>query len=96
LLDRLECEEADVEALKDEIMLRAAPFMRQIELLTSMKGVSVFTAIAIIAYVIDAGRFRNSKAFTSCLRSAPGTSGPTLRRASGGRAGRGASCPRPC
>jgi transposase len=69
LLDRLERDEADVEALKDQVLLQAAPFMAQIEILTSMKGVSVFIAIAIIADIIEVSRFRNSKAFTSYLRS---------------------------
>jgi transposase len=71
LLDRLERDEADVEALKDQVLLQAAPFMAQIEILTSMKGVSVFIAIAIIADIIEVSRFRNAKAFTSYLRSAP-------------------------
>ncbi|GHV40837.1 IS110 family transposase [Spirochaetia bacterium] len=67
----LERDEADVEALKDQVLLHAAPFMAQIEILTSLKGVSVFIAIAIVADIIDISRFRNSKAFTSYLRSAP-------------------------
>jgi len=71
LLDRLERDEADVETLKNRILLEAAPFMAQIEILTSMKGISVFIAVAIIADIIDVGRFKNSKAFTSYLRSAP-------------------------
>ena len=71
LMDRLERDEADVEVLKDRILVQAAPFMEQIEILTSMKGVSVFIAIAIIADIIAISRFRNSKAFTSYLRSAP-------------------------
>ena len=71
LLDRLQRDEADVEELKERILLQAEPFMAQIEILTSMKGVSVFIAIAIIADIIDVSRFRNSKAFTSYLRSAP-------------------------
>jgi hypothetical protein len=41
LLDRLERDEADVEELKQQVLLNAAPFMKQIEILTSMKGVSV-------------------------------------------------------
>ena len=45
--------------------------MREIDILTSMKGVSVFIAIAIIADIITVDRFKNSKAFTSYLRSAP-------------------------
>jgi transposase len=71
LMDRLERGEADTEALKDHVLLAAEPFMAQIDILTSMKGISVFIAIAIIADIIDVSRFRNSKAFTSYLRSAP-------------------------
>ena len=71
LLDRLERDEADVEELENQVLIQAVPFMKQIEILTSMKGVSVFIAIAIIADIIDVNRFRNSKAFTSYLRSAP-------------------------
>jgi transposase len=71
LLDRLERDEADVEELKKQVLLHAAPFMKEIEILTSMKGISVFIAIAIIADIIDVSRFKNSKAFSSYLRSAP-------------------------
>jgi transposase len=71
LLDRLERDEADVAALKERILSQAEPFMAQIDILTSMKGVSVFIAIAIIADIIDVSRFKNSKHFTSYLRSAP-------------------------
>jgi len=71
LLDRLERDESDVEELEAQIKIYARPFMELIEILTSMKGISVFIAIAIIADVIDVSRFKNSKAFTSYLRSAP-------------------------
>jgi transposase len=71
LMDHLEMIEKEVEKLKEHIQVAAAPFMRQIEILTSMKGISPFIAIAIIADIIDVSRFRNSKAFTSYLRSAP-------------------------
>ncbi|MDR2659243.1 MAG: transposase [Spirochaetaceae bacterium] len=36
-----------------------------------MKGISVFIAIVIIADIIDVSRFKDSKHFTSYLRSAP-------------------------
>jgi transposase len=65
LMDRLERDEADVKVLKDQVLLHAAPFMAQIEILTSLKGISVFIAIAIIADIIDISRFRDSKALTS-------------------------------
>lgn len=71
MLDRLEREEADTEALKEQVLLAAEPFMVPIDILTSMKGISVFIAIAVIADIIEVSRFRDSRAFTSYLRSAP-------------------------
>jgi transposase len=71
LLDRLEREEGDAETVKERILAAGAAFMREIDLLTSMKGISAFIAIAIIADIIEVSRFRNSKAFASYLRSAP-------------------------
>ncbi|GHT63614.1 hypothetical protein FACS1894110_01760 [Spirochaetia bacterium] len=71
LLDRLERDEADVEALKERVLIYAAPFMREIGILTSVKGISVFIAIAIIADIIEVSRFKNSKHNTRYLRSAP-------------------------
>jgi transposase len=71
LLNMLEYVESRIEPLKEQIMAQAEPYMKEIEILTSMKGVSVFIAIAVIADIINVDRFRNSKAFTSYLRSAP-------------------------
>ena len=71
LLNLLEYFEVRIESLEDEIKERAEPFLKEIEILTSMKGIGVFTAIAIIADIIKVDRFKNSKAFTSYLRSAP-------------------------
>jgi len=71
LLNRLERDEADTVEIEEQVLVYAEPYMKQIEILTSMKGVSVFIAIAIIADIIDVSRFKNSKAFTSYLRSAP-------------------------
>ncbi|MDR2434678.1 MAG: transposase, partial [Treponema sp.] len=71
LMDRLERDEGDVETLKERVLLAAEPFMTEIEILTSMKGVSVFIGIAIIADIIEVSRFKDSKHFTSYLRSAP-------------------------
>ena len=70
-LRQLEEGEKAVDILKEQILLQAAPYMKEIEILTSIKGISVFIAIAIIADIIDVSRFKNSKAFTSYLRSAP-------------------------
>ena len=71
MLDQLETKEAAIEGLKDKIMELAEPYMAEIAILTSMKGISVFTAIAIIADIISVNRFKDSKSFTSYLRSAP-------------------------
>ena len=71
LFDSLEFMEARIEALKEQILGQAEPYMRQIEILSSMKGISVFIAIAVIADIIRVERFKNSKAFSSYLRSAP-------------------------
>jgi transposase len=70
-LKELEFLNAQVEKLMDMIKECAEPYMREIEILTSLQGISVFIAIAIIADIIDVNRFKNSKAFTSYLRSAP-------------------------
>ena len=83
LLDHLESLEVRIDSLEDKIKEHAEPYMREIEILTSMKGIGVFTAIAVIADIIRVDRFKNSKAFTSYLRSAPkvsnsNTSKPTL------------------
>jgi transposase len=71
LFDTLEYLEARIESLQDKIKEQGEPFMREIQILTSMKGISVFIAIAIITDIITVDRFKNSKAFTSYLRSAP-------------------------
>ena len=71
LFDVLEHLEVRVETLKDKIKEHAEPHLKEIKILTSMKGVSVFIAIAIIADIIKVDRFKNSKTFTSYLRSAP-------------------------
>ena len=71
MLDQLEAKEDAIESLKGKIMELAEPYMNEITLLTSMKGISVFTAIAIIADIISVDRFKDAKSFTSYLRSAP-------------------------
>jgi transposase len=70
-MDTLEHLEGQFDGLVGEIKKAGAPFIRTIDLLTSMSGISVVTALAIIADVIDVSRFRNAKHFTSYLRSAP-------------------------
>jgi transposase len=71
LFDLLELLEAKADQFSDQILICAAPFMYQIDILTSMKGVSVFTAAAIMSDIGSIDRFPNAKHFTSYLRSAP-------------------------
>jgi len=71
LMDTLEHLEKAFDNLVNEINKAGAIFMPQIEILTSMTGISVITAIAVIADVFDITRFKNSKHFASYLRSAP-------------------------
>jgi hypothetical protein len=105
-MDRLERDEEDVEELKDRVLLAAEPFMAQTDILTGMKGISVFIAIAIVADVIEVSRFQNSSdrrsaAFTSYLRSAlrmanSNTADFSPGPASVERTRRDGSCRRPC
>ena len=43
--------------LQEMIKIQAVPFMKEIDILTSMKGISVFIAIAIITDIIKVDRF---------------------------------------
>jgi len=71
LMDTLEHLEDTFDKLVIQIKKSGSVFMPQIEILTSMSGISVITALAIISDVFDVTRFRNSKHFASYLRSAP-------------------------
>jgi len=71
LMDNLDHLEETFEKLTIEIKKAGASFLPLIELLTSMTGISVITALAVIADVINVSRFKNSKHFASYLRSAP-------------------------
>ncbi len=71
LFDELEHLEWKTEQFVEKILVTAHPFMHEIELLTTMKGLSTFTAAAIMSDIETVNRFPNSKAFTSYLRSAP-------------------------
>jgi len=71
-MDTLEQLEETFDRLVNEIMKAGAQFLPQIDILTSMTGISVLTALAIIADVINASRFRNSKHFASYLERSQG------------------------
>ena len=56
LFDLLESLEKKADEFADQILLTAAPFSKEIDILTSMKGVSVFTAAAIMADIVSVDR----------------------------------------
>jgi transposase len=70
LFDLLEGLELKADEFVGQILLTAAPFIQEIDILTSMKGLSVFTA-AVMSDIVSIDRFPNAKHFTSYLRSAP-------------------------
>jgi len=70
-MDSLEQLEQAIEALEAQIKRSAAPLVREIDILTSMRGISVTCAIAVLADVIDVHRFATSKKFAAYLRSTP-------------------------
>jgi transposase len=71
LLDELEVKERLYESIEDKIRLEGAKYIKEIEILTSMTGISVITSLAIIADIATVERFPNAKHFTSYLRTTP-------------------------
>jgi len=72
IFKELECLENSIREIEDRIYTVGSKYTHEIDILTSMKGISVFTAIAIISDIATVKRFQNSKHFTSYLRSALG------------------------
>ena len=71
LLNQLEQLEVTIKTLKEKILCEGSYYLKEINILTSMRGLSVFTAIAIISDIITVKRFSSSKKFASYLRSTP-------------------------
>jgi transposase len=63
--------EENLEKLANTILQVGSVFQKEIEILTSIRGVSVFIALAIMADVADINRFKNAKNLCSYLRTAP-------------------------
>jgi len=72
LFEVLENLEKKFNEIDESIKVIGQKYYKEIDILTSMKGISIITAIAIIADIAEVKRFPNSKHFTSYLRSAPG------------------------
>ena len=71
LFDQLSATENGKSAIEELILKSGKEFLNTIEILTSISGISVFTALAIIADVADISRFKNPKKLAMYLRSAP-------------------------
>ena len=72
LYNEIDYIEKELKVLKDEILVQGEYFKKEIDIITSIKGVSVFTAIAIMTDIANIDRFENAKKLCSYLRSAPG------------------------
>jgi len=71
LLNQLSSVEENIKQIESMIKLLGKEYYREVEVLTSMRGISVKTALAIIADVGEITRFANSRHFCSYLRSTP-------------------------
>lgn len=71
LFEELESKEKLYDEIEGRIKLEGSKYLKEIDVLTSMTGISVITALAIIADIAIVERFPNAKHFTSYLRSAP-------------------------
>ncbi len=70
-IDELESLEARKKEVEEEIKLIGFQFYKEVEILTSAKGISVLSALAIMADICYIKRFPNKKHLCSYLRSAP-------------------------
>jgi transposase len=71
LLSVLNVQLQEKENIKREILKKGQCFYKEISLLTSIRGVSPFLAIAIMSDIADINRFQNAKKLCAYLRTAP-------------------------
>jgi transposase len=72
LFETLDAHEKTKSSLADHIYRSAKPYRTEIDILTSLPGISVLTACALISDIGDITRFKSAKKLASYLRSAPG------------------------
>jgi transposase len=72
LLNELEFLELQAKDIKNAILCEGAQYVDDIDILTSMSGMGVLTALAFISDIADISRFKNSRKLASYLRTAPG------------------------
>ena len=71
LYESVEYLEDKAEQIKEEILYIGRKYKEQIDILTSIKGISVFVALGLIADYGEVERFKNAKKFSSYLRAVP-------------------------
>ena len=59
------------DSIKKEILYAGRSYKKEIEIMTSISGISVFAALAVKSDYADIKRFKNAKHFTSYLRAVP-------------------------
>ena len=91
LFGELDFLENKKEKIIEKIMIEGSKYIKEIDILTSMTGISVLSAIAIISDAADISRFPNQRKFTSYLRSTPGVenSNETTKHKKTSKFGRG-------
>jgi len=57
--------------IKEQILLTGKPFIKDIDILVSISGISVFVALGLISDYATIERFKNAKQFSKYLRSTP-------------------------
>lgn len=71
LFDHVDTIEKTKHRIEEEMKIVASCYYEEIEILTSMTGISVLTAIVLIADIADIKRFANAKKLASYLRCSP-------------------------
>ncbi len=71
LFEHVDHLEKTKQKIEDQMKITGSHYYKEIEILTSMTGISIFTAIVLIADIADIRRFANAKKLSSYLRSSP-------------------------
>jgi transposase len=79
----LSCLEEQKKALRQAILRTGEPFLDDIDIITSISGISVFTALGLIADYGCIERFAQAKQFSKYLRSTPRSEISNMKRKDG-------------
>ena len=79
IYDTMKIMKEHVKEIKEKILWKGRKYKEDIDILTSIRGISVFIAIGLISDYGTIERFKNAKQFTSYLRSVPKVDGSNSR-----------------